>query len=294
MRRWRLNSGYNGATDQRRTAAGTIPAMKHYMERGLGEFEFTTVWTPAQLSPAMWFDADDASTITLNGSNVSQWDDKSGNGRNATQATAANQPAYTTAGLNGKNVVTFDGSDNGDILTTNYNLSDTHTIVLVSKAGTQTSLPASGIRPLVMSTTTGGGLLRGIGAFRQGLSSPLIDALDILIDNTRLTGVKDSWLPDEVIIASDTYDGSTLSAWKNGSTYSTPLSVVRTGFGKLQIGGVDDISVRRFAGTLAEVVVLDTSASTENRQKLEGYLAHKWGLAANLPANHPYKTAPPL
>ncbi|MFM6251071.1 MAG: hypothetical protein ACKPEQ_18315, partial [Dolichospermum sp.] len=34
---------------------------------------------------------------------------KSGNGRNAIQATATNQPAYTANGLNGKPVLTFDG-----------------------------------------------------------------------------------------------------------------------------------------------------------------------------------------
>ncbi len=42
MRRWRLNSGYCGNTDQRRTKAGTIPELKHYIERNLGLFEFTT------------------------------------------------------------------------------------------------------------------------------------------------------------------------------------------------------------------------------------------------------------
>ncbi len=51
-------------------------------------------WTPAQLSTALWLDAADAGTITLNGSTVSQWNDKSGNGRNATQSTAANQPYW--------------------------------------------------------------------------------------------------------------------------------------------------------------------------------------------------------
>jgi hypothetical protein len=36
-----LNSGYNGTTDQRRTTAGTIPTLKHYMERDLGLFANT-------------------------------------------------------------------------------------------------------------------------------------------------------------------------------------------------------------------------------------------------------------
>jgi hypothetical protein len=35
-----LNSGYNGTTDQRRTKAGTIPSLKHFIERDLGEFGF--------------------------------------------------------------------------------------------------------------------------------------------------------------------------------------------------------------------------------------------------------------
>lgn len=54
------------------------------------------LWTPTVLGSALslWLDAADASTITLNGSTVSQWNDKSGNGRHATQATAANQPAW--------------------------------------------------------------------------------------------------------------------------------------------------------------------------------------------------------
>ena len=30
-----------------------------------------------------------------------------------------------------------------------------------------------------------------------------------------------------------------------------------------------------------------------SRQKVEGYLAHKWGVAGNLPANHPYKASAP-
>ena len=53
-------------------------------------------WSPLQLGAnlSLWLDASDASTITLNGSTVSQWNDKSGNARHATQATAANQPGW--------------------------------------------------------------------------------------------------------------------------------------------------------------------------------------------------------
>ena len=43
----------------------------------------------------------------------------------------------------------------------------------------------------------------------------------------------------------------------------------------------------------AEHVFTTSVLSTEDRQKLEGYLAWKWGLEANLPAGHPYESTPP-
>jgi hypothetical protein len=49
-------------------------------------------WTPANTTTALWLDAADATTITTVSSAVSQWNDKSGNNRNATQATASQRP----------------------------------------------------------------------------------------------------------------------------------------------------------------------------------------------------------
>lgn len=63
----------------------------------------------------LWLDAADTSTISLNGSGVSQWNDKSSNALAFTQGTAANQPQSGTQTINGKNVIDFDGTN--DILT---------------------------------------------------------------------------------------------------------------------------------------------------------------------------------
>lgn len=60
-------------------------------------------WTPALITTALWLDAADASTVTLNNLAVSQWNDKSGNGRNVLQATSANQPLYVKA----QNLLTY-------------------------------------------------------------------------------------------------------------------------------------------------------------------------------------------
>jgi hypothetical protein len=40
-------------------------------------------------------------------------------------------------------------------------------------------------------------------------------------------------------------------------------------------------------------VIFVEDVSQSNSDKIEGYLAHKWGLTTDLPSNHPYKTTAP-
>jgi hypothetical protein len=47
-------------------------------------------------------------------------------------------------------------------------------------------------------------------------------------------------------------------------------------------------------GDIAEAIMVCADLSVSDRQKIEGYLADKYGLQANLPTGHPYKSAPPL
>ena len=46
-------------------------------------------------------------------------------------------------------------------------------------------------------------------------------------------------------------------------------------------------------GVIAEIIFCDEEHSDDTRNKVEGYLAWKWGLEASLPAAHPYKSSPP-
>lgn len=71
-------------------------------------------WLPTDLGVDLisWWDANDLSTITKDGSNlVSAWNDKSGNGWHLTQITGTAQPTYETGVLNSKPGIKFQTDD---------------------------------------------------------------------------------------------------------------------------------------------------------------------------------------
>ena len=253
MRRWRLNSGYNGATDQRRTQAGTIPMLKHYMERNLGKF---TAWTPAQLSLAMWFDADDASTITLNG----------------------------------KNILTFDGSS--DYLGfSNLTIDDDNTYIY-----SVYSRPTAGTHTLdIASDIFVGGSGRGYGNWWYNDNV----LYTILRETSPATfGTHGGNASTGTFINGAVRTSSGTQTWRNGSSFGTlqqTSGTFLTGPVFNQIGrvGTSSPNFSYHSGTIAEIIVGRESLSDSNRQLIEGYLAHKWGLTSNLPVDHPYKSVAP-
>jgi hypothetical protein len=61
---------------------------------------------------ALWLDAADASTITVdNTTNVSEWREKSSNGRHLSQSTPSSRPAYNLAQYNGRASVNHDPNE---------------------------------------------------------------------------------------------------------------------------------------------------------------------------------------
>ena len=248
-------------------------------------------WTPAQISTALWLDAADASTITLNGSTVSQWDDKSGNGRNFAQVTAASQPTFLATGLNNKPLLSFDGSN--DVLTysgtlaTNgatailvANLSSTVAFnrgVLVFTDGTNWDyLPGSF---LVWATGFDGvSGNSGADAYYNGLAAGTQNAT-FTMDANMIYG----YTSTQGIYG----NGSLLHSGNNG-TASINLTSGAIG-SRLQGTATSNFS----KVSVSEILLTNTPMDETTRQRAEGYLAWKWGLESNLPANHPYKNSPP-
>lgn len=71
--------------------------------KGTTTLKSESFWSPLQLSPSVWLDASDSASVVLTSGAVSQWSDKSGNNRHATQGTAANRPTL----VNRYNLVTY-------------------------------------------------------------------------------------------------------------------------------------------------------------------------------------------
>jgi hypothetical protein len=69
------------------------------------------------------------------------------------------------------------------------------------------------------------------------------------------------------------------------NTYIGPRTLSPTYIGRGQYAYMD--------GAIGELVVTGAALSLQERQKMEGYLAHKWNLSANLPVDHPHKAAAP-
>jgi hypothetical protein len=280
-----LNSGYNGTTDQRRTKAGTIPILKHYMERDLGEFG-SNFWTPTQITTSLWLDAADASTITLNSTTVSQWNDKSGNSRNFSQATAGNQPTYQASGINSKPSVAFTGS-NDNFMTASSVLSSGSTAGSIFWVQTTEADPgsnANNLGCLIPNTWGGDGPDNHITWNDGNIYFSGFSTTRFTVGNPSVSFTAPRILHHQSTNGSVAFyiDGSSFFT-SASNTFSNPASTKR-------IGGTVSY---RFTGQVAELIVLSNIPTTTERQLIEGYLAWKWELQANLPNDHPYKSSPP-
>jgi hypothetical protein len=237
-------------------------------------------WTPAQISPALWLDASDSSTITSSSGLVSQWNDKSGNARHATQSTASRRPAYAATGFNGLPGITFDGVD--DHLLHGLTSGGALTLIAVYKVNSSQS-SYRGVMAIGPIDGSGSMLLaRGTGSFISSYGSN-----DIVSTAAYASG------QSVIAILEDDNGSAAKSFWINGSQRGT---FTDNPFGQdvAHIGGLSNAGNQQAAAiTIAECIVLASVAATSTRQQIEGYLAWKWGLTANLPAGHPYKTTPP-
>ena len=268
------------------------------------------LWSPALLRTALWLDAADLSTIST-GAGVSELRDKSGNARNFTQGTVGAQPTLTPRGLNGLNVLSFNGSQwltsVSPAATWNF-LHNTNgsSIFAVWKAGNIADPNA-----VYGLTGTNAATSANIGtyiAYDDRASAPRNNGVLAQVSSGGSTPVSavsaDGLMPANTpVILSHIADPNNGTAANRSfvrvnktlsqtNTSSTAPSASNASFA-LQIGALGNNAVP-LVGYIAEIVVLASVASTTVRQQIEGHLAWKWGLQNSLIIGHPFANRPPL
>jgi hypothetical protein len=231
------------------------------------------LWTPNRLSCELWLDAADSNTIILSSSAVSQWNDKSGNSRNASQTTPANRPTLNT--LNGVNCLNFNGISN--LLEGASGINDTNdfSIFIVGDVSIGRGLDGFG---------SGWSINSNISYFSIVTVSPTAVGYSVsytVSGNLRFGAFQQN---------SKILTGNTLgNSMQNTSTGQT----LRTSTKDLQIGRTA-FSTGYSSGNIGEILIFSSILTDTNRQIIEGYLAYKWGFTSSLPNTHPYKYAPPM
>ena len=244
---------------------------------------FASGWTPASIATALWFDATDAASLTLVSGAASQWNDKSGNGRHATQGTAANRPTHQSSGINGLAALSFDGS-NDSMTVPVFSLGSTFIVLAVAVANSATTRALFSAR-----AASGNAILPQMGFF-SGASS--FQVRDDAANNA--TSTQSGASTATIYVVGGVRSGNSVTAYRDG----TAATAATNTFGtitpdKMIIGAAAAASLTNFfSGRLGELIAAPADDAT-TRQKIEGYLAHKWGTTAALPAGHPYKSAPP-
>jgi len=242
-------------------------------------------WTPADIDTALWLDAADASTITESGGAVSQWNDKSGNNRNVMQATAADQPTVSTDAGNAS--LLFDGTSEylrHDVSGTITYPSSTFIVCRntdTANAGHVLSINNSSASDQYATLTQRD--FSGQSSFYsiRSVSSSIISASSAFSTEI-IEGVSNASNDNEL--------------FSNGASVGTDTNTwLAPSYDNITIGRLRyQNTAQHFAGHVHEIIWIMQSLNLATRQRIEGYLAHKWGLTANLPADHPYKTAIPV
>ena len=221
----------------------------------------------------LWLDASDLS------STPSTWGDKSGNSRNATKG---GSPGVVTNAQNGLSLMRFTGDGQKYEWT---ELTDIRTVfwVLKENASAQHANGSTEFRYLLNDSVQ-----------RQINGSNVNPHFHNERTNDYFwhTGLTDN----KITGGTTRLNGTTVNgAATNIPTSLAVVSLKTTGNVIASSFGYDRGNTsRQWLGDLAELIICDTALSDSDIQKVEGYLAHKWGLQSSLPSSgHSYKSSPP-
>jgi len=230
---------------------------------------------------ALWLDAADASSITLNGNGVSAWGDKSENGLSVIQPTALYQPQYT-ATIGGKPALLFGGAASPAFLGCEGGsfANETFFMVAARNNGSQEAYAA-------------------LFAYRQSANTYLSSDADSEFVLNRGTVSDDALGFDPITSTPTLYTngvnipaGSVDGIATENSYSSSPFAVadaqsLLTIYSGTSIAGAKPFIIgadayepasRTYRATVGEILIYQNALSEAERQSVEAYLMSKWGI----------------
>ena len=251
----------------------------------------------------LWLDSNDSSTITTISNKVSEWRDKSPSQFLFQQTIPSCRPTYTLNGQNGLPTITFDatfntylqGTPNFAIGTNSYALFAVCNITndAISVGIFNKSYFGSEAGRIIMTRTAN---LNIAYQHAPGTQSQLAQTSKAyVIGRYRMLE----------LIVNRTPDNKDYSYQNGVLLTSSPAAIVdTTNYTPSQhlmlVGSYNDVAGGQrpdfaLTGNVCEIISYSSSSnmSDAGRQKIEGYLAWKWGIQTLLPSNHPYFNSSP-
>jgi hypothetical protein len=238
------------------------------------------LWTPDRLGGAVsaWFDASDASTLALSGSTVTTWHDRS---RNAQHITSTGSPTWSASAQNGKGAVTLNGSGQyfsaiGVTIPASLDFACYAAMAPGASGGTYRCLYDNATNSPMVWNDTASKIEANTSTAASGISSTATcaGAWNVYAMIERSLGAN---------LQEVRFNGA--SAGTRATNNLTAGAQTLTMFNRAAANG--------WLGTVGELIFTNRFLGDDAINKLEGYLAWKWGLRWLLPATHPYLNSAP-
>lgn len=228
-------------------------------------------FNPLSLSPALWLDASDSSTLfqsnggaaaAADGDPVGYITDKSGNGVNLTQTSGTNKPLLKTSIQNSKNIIRFNGTSSY------FNFTLAQASPSAVYAVVRTNSTSGNYKSLFERNTTGGSpyapnyYLAQDVASKPGIYWETSAAINLSTAYNRPVILKYRISPTDVAISVD--NGAETTAASSRTKLTSWTQLPSSG----QLSAFD----------LCELVLVNGTVSAANNTALLAYLNSKWAI----------------
>jgi hypothetical protein len=213
---------------------------------------------------------------------VSTWADRSGNGNTLAQSQTLNHPTYESSGG-----LTFDGNDFlSAALPSELQGNPAITVFLVADS------QFAGGRMFQLGSNTG--TANQVFGLHESGSVLYNDGNQTASQNFNPSPTLGAWRRSSGATKAETEffrfgNSAHLTSPSTANALALPSSNSNISLGNGHTGSGNDF----FRGVVREVMIFSKALDNYNLQRIEGYLAHKWGAAASLPSDHQFKSVAP-